>query len=184
MWLLIVNCHKQYKLVFIFYIFDKFLEFKSTYTHIQTDKHPHTHTRTHTCICPIIIICSLLRVFFPASVSWWFLTGVWVIASLLKSPELFSVFLSISIMVYFEQAPLVLLFPSPPVLVLIIWWLFQEHQSQLVLSWLSCSTILLLLLLFSPLEFFTSALADGPSLEFEKVSSSFQDSSQYFCRSQ
>ena len=38
-----------------------------------------------------------------------------------------------------------------------------------------------LLLLFTPLEFFTSVLADGFSLEFEwqQVSSSHQDSSQY-----
>ena len=37
-----------------------------------------------------------------------------------------------------------------------------------------------LLLLFTPLEFFTSVLADGFSLEFEwqQVSSSLQDSSQ------
>ena len=42
------------------------------------------------------------------------------------------------------------------------------------------------LLLFKPLEFFTSALADGLSLEFEwqQVSSSLQDSSQYSGRSQ
>ena len=39
---------------------------------------------------------------------------------------------------------------------------------------------LLLLLLFTPLEFFTSVLADDFSLEFEwqQVSSSLQDSSQ------
>ena len=41
-------------------------------------------------------------------------------------------------------------------------------------------------LLFTPLEFFTSALADDFSLEFEwqQVSSSRQDSSQYSGRSQ
>ena len=41
------------------------------------------------------------------------------------------------------------------------------------------------LLLFTPLEFFTSVLADGFSLEFEwqQVSSSLQDSSQYSGRS-
>ena len=46
--------------------------------------------------------------------------------------------------------------------------------------------LLLLLLLFTPLEFFTSMLADGFSLEFEwqQVSSSLQDSSQYSFRSQ
>ena len=43
-----------------------------------------------------------------------------------------------------------------------------------------------LLLLFTPLEFFTSVLADGFSLEFEwqQVSSSLQDSSQYSGRPQ
>ena len=41
-------------------------------------------------------------------------------------------------------------------------------------------------LLFTPLEFFTSVLADGFSLEFEwqQVSSGSQDSSQYSDRSQ
>ena len=39
----------------------------------------------------------LIRV-FHISVSWWFFTGVWVIASLLKSPGLFSVFWPFSIM--------------------------------------------------------------------------------------
>ena len=43
-----------------------------------------------------------------------------------------------------------------------------------------------LLLLYTPLEFFPSVLADGFSLEFEwqQVSSSLQDSSQYSRRSQ
>ena len=42
------------------------------------------------------------------------------------------------------------------------------------------------LLLFTPLEFFTSALADGLSLEFERqqVTSNLQDSSQYSGRYQ
>ena len=44
----------------------------------------------------------------------------------------------------------------------------------------------ILSLLFPPLQFFTSALADGFSLEFEwqQVSTSLQDSSQYSGRSQ
>ena len=79
----------------------------------------------------IIIIIYSLRV-FHISFSWWSFTEVWVTASLLKSPGLYSL-------------------------------------------------SLLLLLLFTPLEFFTLALADGLSLEFEwqQVSSSLQDSSQY-----
>ena len=84
----------------------------------------------------IIIICSLLSV-FHTSVSWWLLTGVWM-TSLLKSPRLFSVLWPISIMLLFEWYPFVLLFPSPNVLVLILWWLYQKHQLQFVLSSLSC----------------------------------------------
>ena len=44
---------------------------------------------------------------------------------------------------------------------------------------------LLLLLLFTPREFFTPVLCDGLSLEFEwqQVNSSLQDSSQYYGRS-
>ena len=46
--------------------------------------------------------------------------------------------------------------------------------------------LLLLLLLFTPWEFFTSLLSDGLSLKFERqqVSSSLQDSSHYSGRSQ
>ena len=40
----------------------------------------------------------LLIRFFHISVSWWFFTGVWVTASLLKSPGFFSVFWPFSIM--------------------------------------------------------------------------------------
>ena len=52
---------------------------------------------------------------FPISISRWSFTGVWVTASLLKSPGLFPVFWLISIMVWFGQSSPVLLFPSPPV---------------------------------------------------------------------
>ena len=45
----------------------------------------------------IIIIITPLRV-FPTSISWWFSTGVWVTASFLKSPGLFSEFWPILIM--------------------------------------------------------------------------------------
>ena len=34
----------------------------------------------------------ILLSFFHTTVSWWFFTGIWVTASLLKSPRLFSVF--------------------------------------------------------------------------------------------
>ena len=46
--------------------------------------------------------------------------------------------------------------------------------------------IIIIVIFFTPLEFFTSVLADGFSLEFEwqQVSSSLQDSSPYSGRSQ
>ena len=51
---------------------------------------------------------------------------------------------------------------------------------------LPLSIIIVFILLFTPLEFFASVLADGLSLEFEgqQVSSSLQDSSQYSGHSQ
>ena len=44
----------------------------------------------------LLLYCSLWV--FHTSIIWWFFTGVWLIASLLKSPELFSVFWPISTM--------------------------------------------------------------------------------------
>ena len=41
----------------------------------------------------------------------------------------------------FGWSPLVLLFPSPPVLVPILWWQYKEHQLQVVSPSLSCSTV-------------------------------------------
>ena len=49
---------------------------------------------------------------FHISVSWWFFPGVWVTASLLKSPGLFSVFWPFSIMLSFGWFPLVCQLPS------------------------------------------------------------------------
>ena len=63
-----------------------------------------------------IIIIIPLRVFLT-SVSWGSSTRVRVKASLLKSPRLFSVFWPIFIMLW---SPLVLLFPNPPVPLLIL----------------------------------------------------------------
>ena len=48
----------------------------------------------------LLIIVIIIRV-FQISVSWWYFTGYWVTASLLKSPGLFSVFWSFSIMLLF-----------------------------------------------------------------------------------
>ena len=52
---------------------------------------------------------------------WWFLTGVWVTASLQKSSRLFSVFWPILIMLLSGWSLLDLLFPSLPVLLPILW---------------------------------------------------------------
>ena len=49
---------------------------------------------------------------FHISVSWWSFTRVWVTASLLKSPGLFSVFRSFSIMLLFGWSPLVHQLPT------------------------------------------------------------------------
>ena len=59
--------------------------------------------------------------------------------------------------------------------------LYQNHRHVLHII----TMFFILLLLFTPLEFFTSVLPDGFSLEFEwqQVSSNLQDSSQDSCRS-
>ena len=53
----------------------------------------------------LLLLLLLIRV-FHISVSWWSFTGVWVAASLLKSPGLFSVFWPFSIMLLFGWSPL------------------------------------------------------------------------------
>ena len=77
---------------------------------------------------------------FHTRVSWWFLTVVWVTANLPKSSALVSVFWMILIIQLFRWSPLVFLFPSPLVPLIILRWLYEEYQLQLVLSSLSCST--------------------------------------------
>ena len=49
----------------------------------------------------------------------------------LKSPELFLVFWPISTMLSFGWSSLILLFPSPPVPVSILWWMYRACQLQL-----------------------------------------------------
>ena len=89
----------------------------------------------------IIIIIVILRV-FHISINWCFLTGVWVIASLLKYPGLFSVFWPILTMPSFWWSLHVLLFSSPSVSASIPWWLYQDHQLLLVSPSLLYSTVL------------------------------------------
>ena len=64
---------------------------------------------------------TLLRV-FHTKVGWWLFAGVWVTASLLISPGLFSIFWPIVILLSVGWSPLVLLFPnhSLPVPIIII----------------------------------------------------------------
>ena len=81
---------------------------------------------SHFCFLVIVILLSivlsvsfLIRV-FHISVSWWSFTGVWVTASLLKSPGLFSEFWPLSVLLQFGWSPLVRQLPNPPVPLIII----------------------------------------------------------------
>ena len=67
----------------------------------------------------LFIIIYSFRVFHISDI-WWFLTGVWVTANLLKSPGLFSVFWSFSIMLSFGWSPLIRQLPSHPVPLIIL----------------------------------------------------------------
>ena len=70
---------------------------------------------------------------------------------------------------------------------LLIKWLIVSSLSPHNLHPSFCSVIsILTLILFIPLEFFTSALADGlsPEFDWQQISSSLQGSSQYSERSQ
>ena len=60
---------------------------------------------------------------------------------LLKSPGLSSVFELTLIMLLFGGSLHVFLFPSPPVPVSILLWLYQEHRLQFVSPSLSCFTV-------------------------------------------
>ena len=109
----------------------------------------------------IIIITYSFRV-FQISVSWWFFSGVWVTASLPKSPGLFPVFWPFSIMLWFRWSPLVRQLPYTLGPLIIIQLLCQKHQSQLVQSSLSCSIVFQfsnkveeLILLFTFFQFYS-----------------------------
>ena len=80
---------------------------------------PCKHWRNGWIIIIVIIIITIysFRV-FHISVSWWSFTGVWVTASLLKSPGLSSVFWPFSIMRSFGWSPLGRQLPSPTLIIL------------------------------------------------------------------
>ena len=107
-------------------------------------------------LCIILIFFYYLRD-FHINVSWWSSTGIWMKTSLLKSPGLFPVFWPFSIMLYFGWSPLVLLFPSPLVLLPILLWLYQEHHLKIVsiynLDRFPCK-VQVLLFLFTPFHFY------------------------------
>ena len=83
---------------------------------------------------------SFIPVFHPI-VNWWSSARVWVTASLLKSPGLFSVFWPILIMLLFGWSLLVFLFPIPPASLPILWWLYRVHRLHLASLFLSCSVV-------------------------------------------
>ena len=72
-----------------------------------------SQVQVFSCEMFIIIIIYSFRV-FHIRVSWWFFTGVWVTASLLKSPGLVSGFWPFSAMLSFGMSLPVHLFSCPP----------------------------------------------------------------------
>ena len=79
--------------------------------------------------------------FFHTNVNRWSFTRISVTSSLLKSPGLFLVFWLILIMMSFGWSPLVLLFPSPPIPLSILYCMYQAHKVQLISPSLSFSIV-------------------------------------------
>ena len=147
----------------------------------------------------------LLRV-LHISVCCLFLTGVWVAASLLKSPSLFSVFCPVlnNVVVWMVSTRLstskssssfrnhlVTVSNAPITIGITVICIFHSFFNSLArsryLSFFSNSfSFILWSVRTAPWEFYTSAFIDGLSLESEwqQVSSSLQDSSLYSGRSQ
>ena len=103
----------------------------------------------------ILFLLQYSRWVFPTIISWGSFTEVWVTTNLLKSPLI--------IQADFNNAVLWMVS-------IFLWFLF----------------IIIIIIIIHSLQLFTPALADGFSLESEwqQVSSSLQDSSQYSGRSQ
>ena len=87
--------------------------------------------------CLVLLLLFLLS--FHISVSWWSFTGVWVTASLLRSPGLFWVFWQIAAVQYSGWFQSFLWFPNYPNPFPILLGPFQVHQLQLLSLWLSYS---------------------------------------------
>ncbi len=81
-------------------------------------------------------------------------------------------------------------FPSKVVVLILLFTFFQFYsvvnRDSKVDNFASSLFLLIIIIIFHSLELFTSVIADGFSLksEWQQVSSSLQDSSQYFGRSQ
>ena len=91
---------------------------------------------------------------FHTTFSWWAFTGVFVTASLLRSPGLFSVFWPISTMLYFEWSQFFLRFPTVIIIFPILWRPFQVHQIHLVSPSVTCSTFFFLVFHISSIWWF------------------------------
>ena len=85
------------------------------------------------------------------------ITGAWETPSLLKSLGFLLEFWLIVKMQPFVWSPLVRLFPSPPVPLSILCWLYRAHQLQLVSPSLSCSKVINFLTRSRYLSFFSSS---------------------------
>ena len=109
---------------------------------------------------------SLIRAFY-ISVSRGFFTGVWVTASLLKSPGLFLVFWPFSIMLSFGWSPLVRQLPSPPVS--LVYFIYCSKRTNY--NWFNChlhvpqffqfpSKVEVLIFLFTFIQFYSVVSRD------------------------
>ena len=87
----------------------------------------------------LLLLLSLLLAIFSASFSWWSFTRVSVIASLLKTPGLFS------IMLLFGWSQLVLRLSTLPIPIFSLLCSFRACQFQVVSQSLSYSVVLLVL---------------------------------------
>ncbi len=85
----------------------------------------------------IIIIIYSFRV-FHISASWWSSTGIWVTASLFKSPGLFSVFRPFSLMLSFGWSPHFRQLPTQSCLALYSFWANLQHS---LIMWLIVSSL-------------------------------------------
>ena len=132
---------------------------------------------------------------FHISISWWSFTGDWVTASLLKSPGLFLVFWSFSIMLLFGWSPLGCQLPNSPgpsitvpkapiTIGIIVTFMFHSFFNSLARS--SVIIIIIIILLSYSLQVFPTSVTCWFSLESEwqQVSSGLYDSSQYSGQSQ